>query len=101
MTKIVDRVCEEGVDVRKTTAPLLWCVHGGPGVGKSHTLKLMREFFESIGYRSDVEYVMMALQAIMVEQLTGDTLHHALGIMPAKFKKAQGAGEVGAGKGDT
>ena len=61
----------------------------------------MREFFESIGYRSDVEYVMTALQAIMVEQLTGDTLHHALGIMPAKFKKAQGAGEVGAGKGDT
>ncbi len=53
----------------------------------------MREFFESIGYRSDVEYVMTALQAIMAEQLTGDTLHHALGIMPAK--------EVGAGKGDT
>jgi len=49
----------------------------------------MREFFEEVGYRSNVEFIMTALQAVTAEQLTGDTLHHALGITPAKFKKAK------------
>ena len=88
--KIVERVCQESMEGGETTLPLLWCVHGGPGVGKSHTLKLVKEFFTYIGYRSDVEYVLTALQAVMADQLGGDTLHHALGVTPCKFQKTKG-----------
>ena len=95
---IVERVCEEMGDDAKTTTPLYWCVHGGPGVGKSHTLKLMRELFNFIGFRSDVEYVMTALQAVMAEQLEGDTLHHSLGVTPSQFKKSMKANDGGATK---
>ena len=101
MEKIVKRACEERGDDQRTTDPLIWCMHGGPGVGKSHTLKLMREFFEFIGYRSNVEYVMTALQAVMAEQLQGDTLHHALGITPAQFKSNSGSETFGATKRQT
>jgi hypothetical protein len=98
MEVVVERACVERNDTQAAATPLLWCLHGGPGVGKSHVLKLVKEFFEFLGYRSNVEYVMTALQAIMAEQLDGDTLHHALGITPAQFKKAGASAEGAASK---
>ena len=45
-------------------------MHGGPGVGKSHVLKLLRELFEEVlGWNMGLEYQMAALQAVMADLL--------------------------------
>ena len=84
LKKVCDRVfCElqeEASDTSKSD-PLLWLMHGGPGVGKSEVIKLLRSFFEDVcGYTMGLEFQMAALQAVMAEQLGGDTLHHCCGI---------------------
>jgi len=67
--------------------PLRWCLHGGPGTGKTHALKIIRQdLFEGVlGWDMGVQFQMVALQAVMAELLGGDTIHHACGI-PA-FRK--------------
>ena len=42
------RVCDEMRAVKKGNfsalgEPLRWCVHGGPGTGKSHVIKILKE----------------------------------------------------------
>ena len=70
-------------DPQRPTDPLLWCMHGGPGTGKSHVLKLVRELFTDVcGWEMGLDCQMAAHQAVMAEQLQGDTLHHACGISP-------------------
>ena len=65
-----------------TPEPLRWALHGGPGTGKSHTLKLIREeLFEQIaGWTRGSQYQIVTLQAVMANDLDGDTIHHALGL---------------------
>ena len=54
--------------------PLRWCVHGGPGTGKSHVIKLIKELFTTIlKWNMGVEFQVVALQAVMAEQLGGDS----------------------------
>ena len=65
--------------------PLLWLMHGGPGVGKSEVIKLLKEFFEDVcKFNMGLEFQMAALQAVMAEQLNGDTLHHSCGLQRCK-----------------
>ena len=33
---------------REAADPLIWCMHGGPGTGKSHVVKLVRELFTQV-----------------------------------------------------
>ncbi|CAE8714602.1 unnamed protein product [Polarella glacialis] len=85
LAKVVDRVIVE-VDAISNPAidagePLIWLIHGRPGAGKSHVVKFARELFEDVlQWTISQEYLMVALQAVMAEQLGGDTLHHALSI---------------------
>ena len=52
--------------------PLRWCVHGGPGTGKSHVIKLIIELFTTVlKWNMGVEFQVVALQAVMAEQLGG------------------------------
>ena len=61
--------------------PLRWLVHGGPGTGKSHVIKQIKELFrDALRWDMGIEYQIVALQAIMADQLGGDTIHHACGI---------------------
>ena len=61
--------------------PLRWLVHGGPGTGKSHVIKQVKELFTDVlKWNTGVEYQVVALQAVMADQLGGDTIHHACGI---------------------
>ena len=76
-----------GVEIEQDAAgkvwedPLIWCVHGGPGVGKSTVMILLKELFTDVcGWDMGLQYQMAALQAVMAEQLGGDTLHHACGL---------------------
>ena len=93
--KIAERVKDElraqGDDVQDDHAPLRWAVHGGPGTGKSHVIKLIKELFTRLGWNSGVEYQIVALQAVMAEQLGGDTIHHACGI--PVFDRGNGVGD--------
>ena len=58
-----------------------WCVHGGPGTGKSHVIMLVKELFTDVlGWDMGIEFQVVALQAVMADLLGGDTIHHACGI---------------------
>ena len=70
--------------------PLRWLIHGGPGTGKSHVIKQVKELFtEVLHWDMGVEYQVVALQAVMADLLGGDTIHHACGI--AVFSRGDGA----------
>ena len=62
--------------------PLRWAVHGGPGTGKSYVLnRIRKELFEEIlGWKQGAEFQVVTLQAVMANDLKGDTIHHAFGL---------------------
>ena len=62
--------------------PLRWCVHGGPGTGKSHIIKILKEelFEKVLHWNMGAEFQIVAFQAVMADLLGGDTIHHALNI---------------------
>ena len=85
--KVVQRICEEMIDcaagyVDTTREPLRWAMHGGPGTGKTHVIKIIKEeLFETVlKWNTSVEYQIVALQAVMADLLQGDTIHHAFNI---------------------
>ena len=91
---IVTRLKEEVAAVDSGTLdfgePLRWMIHGGPGTGKSHVLTLVKELFiKVLRWDQDVQFTMVALQAVMADLLGGDTIHHALGI--PVFGRGRGA----------
>ena len=78
------RICDELAQAARKdnfTEPLMWCMHGGPGVGKSKVLLLVKEIFtDACVWQMGLEYQTAALHAVMAEQLGGGvTLHHACG----------------------
>ena len=86
---VAERVLHEnstGQDVGATAdagdEPMRWAVHGGPGTGKSHVLRVLRtELFENLlGWRHGIEFKILTLQAVMAEQVDGDTIHHGVGL---------------------
>ena len=79
LQELEDSQLEPGVPHSK---PLRWVLHGGPGTGKSHTLKLVRkELFETtLGWTHGIHFQVVSFQAVMAELLEGDTIHHALGL---------------------
>eukprot|EP00435_Cladocopium_sp_Y103_P058343 s631_g20.t1 len=84
--KVAARVATELHDARAAecvaSEPLRWVLHGGPGTGKSHTLKMLRKelFEEVLGWQHGVHFQIVSFQAVMAELLDGDTIHHALGL---------------------
>ena len=69
--------------------PLLWLMHGGPGTGKSHVVKIIKEqlFEKELQWEQGIDFQVTALQAVNADSLDGDTLHHALGLQPFLQKK--------------
>ena len=68
--------------------PLRWLIHGGPGTGKSHVIKQVKELVRDVlHWDMGVEYQVVALQAVMADHLDGDTIHHACGI-PVFYRTA-------------
>ena len=54
-------------------------MHGGPGTGKSHVIKIIKTYvFEQVlKYKIAEDFQNVALQAVMADLLGGDTIHHA------------------------
>ena len=87
LENVVQRICEEVIDLEAgyidtTKEPLRWAMHGGPGTGEAHVIKVMKEeLFEKVSkWNASVEYQIVALQAVMADLLQGDTIHHAFNI---------------------
>ena len=87
VTKVVERVCEEMEDMITGTTnnnrePLRWAMHGGPGTGKTHVIKIIKEelFEKVLKWNTSVEFQIVAMQAVMADLLEGDTIHHAFNI---------------------
>ena len=81
--KVALQVREElAAEGTASVEPLRWAVHGGPGTGKSHVLNLIRKelFEETLGWKQGDEFQVVTLQAVMANDLDGDTIHHALGL---------------------
>ena len=83
--RVTDRVKKElqhaADDKVDPEEPLRWLVHGGPGTGKSHVIKQVREFFQDVlHWDMGINFQVVALQAVMADMLGGDTIHHACGI---------------------
>ena len=73
---------DAGATAETGSEPLRWAVHGGPGTGKSHVLRVLRqELFEGIlGWTHGIQFKVLTLQAVMAEQVDGDTIHHGVGL---------------------
>ena len=85
---VAKRTCLEyralagGMRFEDLPEPLRWSMHGGPGTGKTHVIKIIKEelFGEVLGWNIGMEFNIIALQAVMADLLGGDTIHHALNI---------------------
>ena len=74
----MDATAKDKVDADE---PLRWLLHGGPGTGKSHVIKLVVELFERVlGWSMGVHFQVVAFQSVVAQLLGGDTIHHACGI---------------------
>eukprot|EP00959_Pyramimonas_sp_CCMP1952_P003156 65355-Pyramimonas_sp.AAC.1 len=62
--------------------PLPWRMHGGPGTGKSHVLRILRKglFEYLLKWTIGAHFQITAFQAVMAQLLGGDTMRHACGI---------------------
>ena len=69
--------------------PLRYLLHGPPGTGKSHAVKLVQELFELVDLKKGVDWQFLAFQATNAADLEGDTIHHAVGLSlsPDSFDK--------------
>ena len=61
----------------------------GPGTGKSHVIKVVKErlFQGLLKWDVGLQFQIVALQAVMADLLGGDTIHHACGIPAFKNGK--------------
>lgn len=60
--------------------PLCWSMHGGPGTGKSHVIKIRKTYLFEQVLKSKIteDFQFVALQAVMADLLGRDAIHHAL-----------------------
>ena len=81
---IATRMKEEARDLMEgcvcNSEPSSLLCMGGPGVGKSYISKAMRRLFDMVKYEDTRHYQFAAYQAVVAEQLRGDTLHHFAGV---------------------
>ena len=85
MTEVAERVIRElqgeNTSVDNCGEPFRRLLHGGPGTGKTHVVKLLRELFEEqLHWEMGVQFQVVAFQAAMAQLIGGDTIHHACGI---------------------
>ena len=80
--KIATRMLQENGDMYLGTCsePLRLLVNGGPGVGKSFAISVMRSLFDDLGWRQTQQYQFASFQAVVANQIGGDTLHHSCGV---------------------
>ena len=88
------RIMQETHEVSRgqsgASEPVRALICGGPGVGKSYVIKALRSLFHALGWEESKQYQFAAYQAVVADQIGGDTLHHSCGIT---FGAARSASE--------
>ena len=78
MRELEEEVNDDDADAEE---PLRKLVHGGPGTGKTHVIKLIKELLGNVhGWQQGLQFQVVAFQAVVAHLIGGDTIHHALGI---------------------
>ena len=74
---------------RRRPQQFIRLLHGGPGTGKSHVIKILKEklFEKELNWIAGVDFQIAAFQAVNADNVDGDTLHHALGLTPFGARK--------------
>ena len=96
--KVVQRIIDDSnfqLDRRRRRPQqFIHLLHGGPGTGKSHVIKILKEklFEGESGWRAGIDFQIGAFQAVNADRIDGDTLHHALGLQPFRARKNSGQG---------
>ena len=77
---------------RKRPKQFIHMLHGGPGTGKSHVIKILKEklFEGELGWTAGIDFQIGAFQAVNADNIDGGTLHHALGLQPVGARKTIG-----------
>ena len=87
----------EGCRAPPLSQPLIWLVHGRPGVGKTDgVLKPIKALFERCGYKQGVDFEFAALQNLNAASFGGSTLHQALGLETGGAKRRKGQASLAA-----
>lgn len=79
---IHDRVWSEACDMdtyqpgSACSEPMRALICGAPGVGKSFITQAAKELFLRLGWTQGQEFQFAAFQAVVADQVGGDTLHH-------------------------
>ena len=70
--------------------PLRYLLHGPPGTGKSHALRLVEELFILVGFKKGIDFQALAFQAATAADSGGDTIHFACSFNtnPRSFEQA-------------
>ena len=104
VTLIAGRVWTEATDMdthrvgRACSEPLRALICGKPGVGKSFITKAAKELFKRMGWQQGQEYQFGAFQAVVADQVGGDTLHHVFHINERQRKSSKGEGSSSTSK---
>ena len=100
--KVADRVCAEmdvlvSGDYDSLPEPLRWSMHGGPGTGEIHVIKIIKEelFEKVLKWNIGVKCQVVALQAVMADLLSGDTIHHVFNLPVFGKSGSKPAGDKG------
>jgi len=79
--QVIRELQEEDTSTDNCGEPFRRLLHGGPGTGKTHVVKLLRELLEEqLHWEMGVQFQVVAFQAVMAQLIGGDTIHHACGI---------------------
>ena len=72
-------------------------MHGGPGTGETHVIKILKEelFEKVLKWDIGVKFQIDALQAVMADLLPGDTIHHAFNLPVSGKSGSKPAGDTG------
>ena len=76
---------------QQSREPTRMLLHGPPGAGKSHCLVFLRELFDMVGFKEDVDYAVLAFQTTNASSLCGNTIHHAFGFNLDKHRRGEAA----------
>ena len=102
MKNVADRVCDEmdllaSGDYDSLPERLRWSMHGGQNTGDTHVTKIIKdELIEKVlKWNIGVTFQIVALQAVMADLLSGDTIHHAFNLLVFGKKGSKPVGDKG------
>ena len=89
MNQIIDDSKFSADRRRRRPKQFIHMLHGGPGTGKSHVIKILKEklFQEELGWTAGIDFQIGTFQAVNADNIDGDTLRHALGLQPFGARK--------------